>query len=543
MKRVPSLIVGCFIIFGSLRAQEIKNVIFMIPDGTSLSTLSLARWYQYDKSGGTKTGLALDPYFCGFVKTHNSNTPIGDSAPTGSAYMTGQLSQTKFIGMYPPADKGHDLVKISDSLAYTPRMSVVEAARTESNKAIGLVFTCEFTHATPASTSAHWYNRSDYATIGKQMVHNSVDVVIGGGAGNWKKSLLLTKEQEELLKSNGYKILRNDRRSLEHFQGTKLWALFGEQAMDNDLDRDPAKQPSLAEMITKAIHTLSKNENGFFLVVEGSKIDWAAHDNDPVGMISEALAFDAAVQVAVEFAKDRNNTLVVVCPDHGNSGISIGNSFSNGNYDTLPLDDITDPLIGCKKTLEYLIDTLTRMPGGADNVQALIENTWPVRLNSMTMHSLMNARKDSGKLKKLLAGILKENTYIGFTTTGHTGEDVFLAVYDPREGERLTGLVTAPEVNRYLCRAAGLTEPLDNLTNKYYCKVPDRFLQQRAANPSKQTLTGNNGTTITLEANSNLAVLQEKRKKSTVLKMKTPAIFVDKTNTWYVSKEALSLLE
>ena len=79
--------------------------------------------------------------------------------------------------------------------------------------------------------------------------------------------------------------------------------MFSETSLAYDMDRDPAKEPSLAEMTKKAIDTLSKDEDGFFLMVEGSKIDWAAHANDPIGLISDIIAFDDAVKVALNFAK------------------------------------------------------------------------------------------------------------------------------------------------------------------------------------------------------------------------------------------------
>ena len=97
----------------------------------------------------------------------------------------------------------------------------------------------------------------------------------------------------------------------------KMWALYGNKEMAYDIDRNPEEQPSLEEMTRKAIDKLSKNPNGFFLMVEGSKVDWAAHGNDPVGMATDFLAFDRACGAALEFAIWANGeTAVVIVPDH-----------------------------------------------------------------------------------------------------------------------------------------------------------------------------------------------------------------------------------
>lgn len=457
----------------------IKNVIFLVPDGTSLGVLSLARWYQFYRDT-SQTRLSVDPLLCGMVKTHSSNAPIGDSAPTMSWYMTGYPSQTKFVSMYPPQSV-HDLVPIDISLSYSPRITVMEAARIAQNKAIGLVFTCEFPNATPAATSAHWYDRSNYQIIMQQMRNNSIDVMIGGGAK------LLTMQDSLSLTKKGYQVYKNRLNSFRNAKDEKLWALFGDAGkegyMDNDWDRDTAQQPSLAEMTEKAIQLLSQNKekNGFFLMVEGSKIDWAAHDNNPIGILSEFLAFDAAVKVAIDFAQKSGETLVVICPDHGNGGVSIGNKRSNHNYDKLSLTELMKPII-------------------------------------------------KGKQSK---------THIGFTTIGHTGEDVFLAIYDPRPNQRLTGLITPTEINRYMYHAIGVPS-LDSLTNLYYCKLTDMFNETAFSitpldfNQVKITSKNNPNKTLIIEAHSNRVFLQEQIRHTM-----TPAIYVDKNKTWYISRECL----
>ncbi|MDR0798166.1 MAG: alkaline phosphatase, partial [Dysgonamonadaceae bacterium] len=326
--------------FSVAQEKTIKNVILLIPDGTSLATVSAARWYQR-YIHPEQTSLKIDPYICGTIFTYSSNAPIGDSAPTTSCYMTGYPSRAGFVATYPPADPKNDIFPMNVYEPYQPMITLMEAARMAQQKATGLVFTCEFPHATPADCSAHSYDREKYDRIIPQMVHNQLDVVIGGGVP-W----LVTKEDStyfKYLKKNNYSVLTNDT-SFQHDPANKMWALFGgKNGMDYELDRNPAKQPSLAEMTQVAINKLSQNPNGFVLMVEGSKVDWAAHANDAAAMFTEMIAFDKACGVALDFAERNGETLIVIVPDHGNSGFSIG-SPKCGDYHHTTKDELFGPI-------------------------------------------------------------------------------------------------------------------------------------------------------------------------------------------------------
>lgn len=164
MKKINILF---FLFFFSviLTAQEVrpvKNIIVMIPDGTSVSVYSAARWFkQYNNLG---IGLHIDPYLTGTVTTFSSNAPIGDSAPTGSAYATGVLQQTGNVAIHPEVSE-NDLFQVEESRTWQPAATILEAMKIEKQKAVGLVVTCEFPHATPADFSAHHYKRSNYAAL------------------------------------------------------------------------------------------------------------------------------------------------------------------------------------------------------------------------------------------------------------------------------------------------------------------------------------------------------------------------------------------
>jgi len=535
MKQYFLSVIFLYLFLCGASAREIKNVIFMVPDGTSLSTLSLVRWYQsYTDPGRT---LAIAPYICGMVTNHSSNAPIGDSAPAMGSYMTGYYSRPGYISMYPPESE-NDIVSVDPSRSYSPNMTVMEAARIARNKAVGLVFTCEFLHATPAATSAHWYKRSDYGTIQQQMVHNSIDVLIGGGTG------FLTPEHETFLVKKGYEVYRNDIDKFRNSASKKLWALFGDSAMDNDWDRDTTKQPSLAEMTKKAITLLSKNREGFFLMVEGSKVDWSSHNNDPVGIISELSAFDAAVKAAIEFAKADGETLVVICPDHGTGGVSIGNRLSDGNYSGLTLRDMMEPFKKCKKTAEYVTGRLINLSKERkDSISIIMKDLWDISLDETEIEMIAKAKESAvwSDIRNLILKSLQSRTHIGFTTHGHTGEDLFLAIYHP-QNRQLTGLVAAHELNRYLCNAVGI-ESLDDLSDKYYRNANILFKEKDfIIKPSAQTLKitprNNKKTTMVITANTNQVSVNNQ-----IFETKTPAVYVDKNDTWYVSEECLLFIK
>lgn len=534
----------CIFLSASLLAQEkqIKNIILMIPDGTSVSSVSAARWYQR-YNNPEKPNLNIDPYLCGTVLTYSSNAPIGDSAPTTSAYMTGYPSRAGYVSTYPVADPGNDIVPMNPEMAYQPLMTLWEAARLTKDKAVGLVFTCEFPHATPADCMSHSYNRSKYNWIAPQMVYNQVDVLMGGGND------YLSSEQENYLKANGYDVIRNDINALKNQTGNKLWALFKEKDMSYNIDRNPAEEPSLAEMTQIAIEKLNRKEEGFVLMVEGSKIDWAAHANDAAAVITDMLAFDEACGVALDFAKKDGETLVVIVPDHGTSGISIGSSkCSRSTY--LTVEELFGPVSKLKTSISGLISKLNNTP--PDQLRKVVLELTGIEISDEDYEKLLlckdynqstisnEERMYGSSLTKIISKILDNNTCFGFTTTNHTGEEVFLAVYDPTPN-RLTGHHTNIELNHYLREALNLDSSLEDLTASYFAKHTDVFKGYTYTVTEKdgiQTLeVKNKKKTLVIQPNTSVVKLNKKE-----VQLETVIIYVDKNETFYLPKSLRELL-
>lgn len=537
------------------KVKPVKNIILLIPDGTSLSSVSLARWKQWYENPD-KPNLNIDPYICGTVRTHSSNAPIGDSAPTTSCYMTGYPSITGFVSTYPWSDGANDIYPMDPNRAYQPLTTILEAAKMTQGKATGLVVTCEFPHATPADCSAHSYNRGKYEWIVPQMVHNDLDVVIGGGTS------LLSDANKAYLTENGYGVFMDDINSMRTFGGNKMWSLFCEREMPYDLDRDPAKIPSLEEMTRIAISKLSKNENGFFLMVEGSKVDWAAHANDPVGIATDFLAFDRACGAALEFARKNGETAVIIMPDHGNSGISIG-AARCGGYDKLSKDQLFHNFSQFKLTAEGLANMVNSRPNS--EVQDIFEKYAGFKLTDEELNALNNCKEYtnspipqdqrsskgieaslySGSLSSFMSKLMTSKTCFAFTTGGHTGEEVFLAAYHPQD-TRPFGMHTNIEMNHYMAALFGLTGELDNLTATHFAKHTDVF-----ANYKYEIIPAKDKTDV-----PTLVVKNKKNKleikpftnivkcgKDQEIKLNSVVVYVDKNNTFYLPESLADFLK
>ncbi|PKM52342.1 MAG: alkaline phosphatase [Firmicutes bacterium HGW-Firmicutes-7] len=431
------------VILEVIQEATIKNVIILVPDGTRMDSITLARWYN---GGGP---LAMDEFACGLVRTYNSDSPIADSAPAANAMATGFKSKTGFIGVLPDENSMPGLAPLAEGDKRRPVASVLEAAQL-ANKATGLVATSEVMHATPAAFSSHYPDRSAYDILSKHMVYNNVDVVFGGG---YEFMMPEGRDDEEnmvsVLEAKGYEVLTS-KEEFTSFDGDKAWGLFADASLPYDFDNN-GSVPTLEAMTEKAISTLSKDEDGFFLLVEGSKVDWASHANDPIGIISDLLAFDKAVKVALDYAKENQDTVVIIVPDHGNGGISIGNSSLNKGYDKEPLSSFLDPLKAATLTGEGIA---TKLNADRSNIVEVMATYYGITdLTEVEIAAIKEVKLSS--MNATVGPMISERAKIGWTTTGHTGEDVVLFIYAPDQ-DRLTGVVENTDIALYIARKLGV---------------------------------------------------------------------------------------
>jgi alkaline phosphatase len=363
-----------------------------------------------------------------------------------------------------------------------------------------------------------------------------MDVVLGSGF----KYLMPSerKDKEDILSvipSLGYDYVTTPEK-MKASTSSKLWGFFGDDAMAYDMDRDPAKQPSLAEMTDKAISVLSKNKSGFFLMVEGSKVDWAAHANDPVGVISDVLAFDKAVKVALDFAKKDGNTMLLAMTDHGNGGISIGDSGTTGSYDNDPLEKFMAPLEKAKLTGEGLESKI--LPDKSNIADVMSQYFGINDLTEAEIKAIASAK--AGSLNSTVGPMISKRAHIGWTTGGHTGEDITLYSYLPGN-ERITGVIDNTDIAKL--SAKFLNVDLDSATKKLFVPTREAFQAKGAkvnfndSNPENPVIeVTKDSTTLKLFVNKNIAELN-----GAAVKLSGVVVYDD--NSTFVPSDAVDLIK
>ena len=317
-------------IFNIKKAFGVKNVIFCIGDGTGISQLAVARI----KATGLNGKLYIEKMpVTGLIRTHSADSTVTDSAAAGTALACGIKTNNGTIGMNP------------DGVTY---QSILEAAKEEGMKT-ALVVTSTISHATPASFASHVKSRGSEADIASQMLANKVNVMFGGGKQSWlPKSAEGSKREDERnlieeAKTQGY-VFVNDSNELSKATGDYVLGLFQMDALTTF-----SPEPSLPQMTEAALRILAekkkesflkdkyklnkkafKRDKGFFMMIEGSQIDWACHGGNVDNCIKQALLFDQAVKIAIDFAIKDKNTLVIVAADHETGGLVINGGNEKG---------------------------------------------------------------------------------------------------------------------------------------------------------------------------------------------------------------------
>jgi alkaline phosphatase len=290
-----------------VEGKKIKNVILLIGDGTGLAQISSGQLNIVGADG--YLNLQKMPV-TGIVKTQSANSLITDSAAGATAYSCGMKTNNGMIAYLPDESHCTTLLELAE----------------ERGMSTGLVATSTITHATPASFAAHVKSRGNQTGIAEQYVNSGVEVFLGGG-----REFFIPKDQEGSSRSD-------DRNLIEEFEGVGYqYVSSAEEMMNSQSDKilglfansglaSVDRNPTLAEMSTTAISKLEKNKEGFFLMVEGSQIDWAGHENNAEYAIREMKDFDNAVKAILDFAQKDGETLVVLTADHETGGMTMMNS-------------------------------------------------------------------------------------------------------------------------------------------------------------------------------------------------------------------------
>ena len=279
-------------------AGEVNNVIYCIGDGMGFNHVALTRHYAQPANRLWMDMLPVK----GQMTTHSANRDVTDSAASGTAMACGIKTDNGMVGMNP------------DKVAYSSILELLD----QKGWRTGLVVTSAISHATPAVFAAHVDSRDKQDEIARQMFDNRVDVMLGGGRKFWNDAMLSDAAAE------GYQVIES-RDQLPSLTYGPVLGLFADDGMTTF---DP--EPMLPVMANTAITLLSSKSPAwfspqpkFFLMIEGSQIDWAGHANDADRMVRQTLLFDMAVEEALDFARRDGHTLVIVTADHETGGLRL----------------------------------------------------------------------------------------------------------------------------------------------------------------------------------------------------------------------------
>lgn len=399
-------------------AKPVKYVFLFIGDGMSIPQRMTAEELARINTG---KGLAINsmPHQA-LTTTRSANSFITDSAASGTAIACGSKTNNGMIGMDP---KGGRL------------KSVAEVAR-DSGRKVGILTSVTLNHATPAAFYGHNRSRGNYYDLGLDLVESGFDFFGGGGIAECddKKAKSYKGDIYEIAEGRGYTVVRKDMKALAALKPGcgKVIATGADGALMYNLDAPDS--PRIADFTKKAIELLD-NERGFFIMVEGGKIDWMCHANDAATVMAEVADFDNAVKVALEFArKNPRDTLVVVTGDHETGGLTMG--FAGTAYNSY-----IDRLNAQKRSREAFNSASKKLAGGGKDIEfedviPLLSESFgfvfdedsesPLALSEAERGELEKAfgrwKKDvsKGALSLAAAKILNNKAGLAWTSDAHT---------------------------------------------------------------------------------------------------------------------------
>jgi alkaline phosphatase len=440
---------------GTKSQSVAKNIIFLVSDGMSGGTLQLADLYASRKTGQRSSWMQLyetgqspagQPISRALMETGSANSWVTDSAAASSAWGGGVRVNNGALNVGPNGEK------------YQPILQKFKAA----GKAVGCVTSVPITHATPAGFCINQASRGDQAEIANDYLGLKFDCMLGGGDEFFAADKRADKRD---LYAEAGQAGFHVARTLTELQQTPIdmqpvLGVFHESAIPYALDHahDPALQasvPTLAEMTRFALKRLASNPQGFVVQIEAGRVDWAAHANDTNALIHDQLAFDEAVQVALEFAAADGNTLVVITTDHGNANPGlIGTSGSNEKFDRL---------LDVRHTNTWVMQGL-RENWQVAEIRARIEYAQGLQISAeeaQILHDHIAPLSAADRLNDRnlpfakLANMQKKLTAVGWAGDDHSADYVELTMLGPGS-ESLTPFIKNYEMHNFLLQATGM---------------------------------------------------------------------------------------
>ena len=414
-------------------ARTPKNIIILFGDGAAATQWELGRYSSRvlrDRPFAI-TDVVFSEGDLGLLTVHSADSFVTDSAAAASAMSTGHKTNNGMAGVTPDGKNVRTLM---------------EAAKARG-KRIGLVTTAPVHDASPAAFAAHATSRRDSQGIVDQYLALEPDVLMGGGRdffapkgkGGGKRTD--GKDMLAAFAAKGYAVVQ-DPRALKAASAPRLLGLFSDGDLDFEIDRDPAQQPSTAEMAAAALRVLSANNpNGFVLFIENENIDTAGHRNDAAALIRDLWALDDAVQVALDFQRRApGETLIVVTGDHETGGLSVtyalkdltSTSSANRFY---PVHAHLHMLDGIRMSLDKATALLGRKPAAAALERVVAENFPGFRLDPDLRTAILKGQPLERNVGYVTQGALgrmvARQTGFYWGTSGHTTEPVVVGALGP----------------------------------------------------------------------------------------------------------------
>ncbi|KAG0002171.1 hypothetical protein BGZ65_002865 [Modicella reniformis] len=416
--------------FARVSLGKSRNVIMMVSDGFGPASETFARtYYQYINNMTEGYMTPLDEILIGSSRTRSSSSYVSDSAAGATAFACALKTYNNAVGV--------DQNGIPCGTMLT-----------------GIVVTTRATDATPGSFSSHVTSRFQEGEIAKQQIGDyvlgrQVDLLMGGGRCHFLPNTTddgCRTDQRDLLQEGlstyGWKNVMSNRQEFQALNATDTGiplpaiGLFSKLDMSFEMDRDKEAQPSLSEMAAAALKSLQLNagtNQGFFLLIEGSRIDVAAHSNDPAAHVNEILEYHRTVELVRAFVAENTDTLLISTSDHETGGFTVGFQPDPTVYPEYQWKP--EVLTRAKSSTEVLANKLWGFPSDRIDVgrrdkfvrrEILEQGLGITDPTQEEMHYLIFPKKTVVELSLYLGQMLSRRAWLGWTTPGHTGVDVNL---------------------------------------------------------------------------------------------------------------------
>lgn len=401
------LAVGLGIFFGCAASEPAgpKNIILFVSDGCGPASFTMAR--DFAKATGKRETLFLDDMLVGAIRTYSANREVTDSAAGATAFSCGVKANHQAVGLAANGDTVQTVMERAEELGM----------RT------GVVVTKSITDATPAAFTAHVAHRyDDEPEIAIQQLEGGFDLLFGGGLQSFLPNDGGGRRTDgrnliDEAKAKGYNVV-TDLEGWNAANSLPILALMGPGNLAYEIDRDPAVQPTFPDAVSKAIGLLDGDEDGFFLLAEGSMIDIGGHSNDAAAHVHDILAFDEAVKAAVDFARKDGNTLVVSVSDHETGGLTVGRSYR------------WHPLELAKVTASHAVVS-AEIQEGSRSIESIIESHFGITDLTKDEIQRIESAESSNAMNGALAAIVSDRILVDWASFGHTAVDINVYAFGP----------------------------------------------------------------------------------------------------------------